>query len=65
MAGYGYVLGELFCYSILYEFTKDLEPKSGFAIATAVSVILTIVLFFIIKEPSHFHHPSQKEKKLF
>lgn len=52
----GYVFGETFAMAILFNFTKDLEPKDAFAIAGAVYLVSGIFFTAIIKE-----HKSTKK----
>ena len=49
--GYGFVLGELFAYGVLYEFTKDLDPFTSFPIAFLFILFLIAIYSKMIKEP--------------
>ena len=52
----GYVFGETFAMAILFNFTKDLDPKDAFAIAGVIYLASGIFFTAIIKE-----HKSTKK----
>ena len=47
----GFVVGDLLCFGVIFNFTKSLDPKLSFLIATGCVVALTLVLFMMMKEP--------------
>lgn len=49
--GYGFVLGELFAYGVLYNFTKQLDPFTSFPIAFLFILFLIAIYSKMIKEP--------------
>ena len=51
LAGIGVVFGEVLCLGVLFRLTASLNPKAAFAWAGVSGLLLTVVLFFMIKEP--------------
>jgi sugar phosphate permease len=47
----GYALGYFLATSILFPFTKSMDYKLSFGIASFIGIIITILLLFIIKDP--------------
>ena len=51
LAGIGVVFGEVLCLGVLFKVTAGLDPKAAFACAGTGGLLLTLILFFMIKEP--------------
>lgn len=45
------MIGDLFTFGILFNFTKSLEPKISFAIAAYCAALFGLIFLFIVKEP--------------
>lgn len=51
LAGIGVVFGEVLCLGVLFRLTASMNPRAAFAWAGVSGLLLTIILFFMIKEP--------------
>ena len=47
----GFIFGDLLVFAVLINFTKGMNPISGFGVVSCTMVLIAIGFFFMVKEP--------------
>ena len=64
MAGFGVMTGEAFGMAVLFEYSKDMEPKRAFFETSLIILAMTVPFLFIVKDPvlkSKSHRRSESD----
>jgi hypothetical protein len=47
----GFIIGDLFTFAVLFNFTQNLDARLSFGITSVVVGLLGVTILFIVKEP--------------
>lgn len=64
LAMMGLSLGVIMCLSVLFQFTKNLDPTVSWGIMAIIQISFSISLLYIVKDPEMISNNENKQPKL-